>query len=66
MNKGRPRPFAAIVQTHFDEALTVGVLDQPPAGLHQPLLQAGERPVLQSSWAAPAAATDYPGCRRSG
>jgi hypothetical protein len=22
MNKGRQRPFAAIVQTHFDEALT--------------------------------------------
>ena len=23
MNKGRQRPFAAIVQTHFDEALAV-------------------------------------------
>jgi hypothetical protein len=27
------------------EPVVPGVLDQPAAGLHQPLLQAGQRPV---------------------
>ena len=39
------------------------VLDQPTAGLHQPVLQARQRPTLNPVRKSRAAATSCPGCR---
>ncbi len=47
------------------QPIIAGVLDQPAPGLHQPLLQARQRPVANPGWATPAVARDSPSCMRS-